>query len=537
MSVPGYARAMDSRTPLEGKSKDALIALLLARDAAAAEAQSRYETAQAEVDKLHLLIKQMQRALYGRRSEKLDPDQLQLALEDVEQALGTAAAALDDAGAASTARGARSSSPARRNRGALPVHLPREEVVIEPEARACPCCGGALHVIGEDVSEQLDVVPAQFRVRVIRRPRYGCRACEGAPVQAPAPARLIDGGLPTEAMVAHVLVSKYLDHQPLYRQAQIYARQGIQLDRSTLAQWVGRAAWWLKPLHERLVAEIMGSTKIFADDTPVPVLDPGRGRTKTGRLWAYARDDRPWQGTDPPTVAYLYSEDRSHKHPIEHLATFKGTLQVDAFQGFDRLAGARKAGDVVLAHCWAHTRRKFHDVHQATSSPIAAEALQSIAALYVVEAEIRGRSADQRRLMRAAKSRPILDAFKPWLEAQLARISAKSPLAAAIRYALVRWDSLTRFLDDGRVEIDTNTVERTMRPIALGRKNHLFAGSDGGARTWAIVASVIQSAKLNDIEPFAYLRDILERMVQGHPINRLDELLPWNYAQALDKAA
>ena len=419
----------------------------------------------------------------------------------------------------------------------MPKHLPREEVVIEPEDRACPCCGGALHVIGEDVAEQLDVVPAHFKVRVIRRPRYGCRACESAVVQAPAPPRLIDGGLPTEAMVAHVLISKYLDHLPLYRQAQIYARQGIDLDRSTLANWVGRAAWWLAPLHDRLITEIAGSAKIFADDTPVPVLDPGRGRTKTGRLWAYARDDRPWQGADPPAVVYRYTENRRHQHPIDHLSGFRGTLQVDAFAGFDRLAAERNDGDVQLAHCWAHTRRKFYEVHQATASPIAAEACARIAALYRVEEAIRGRSAEQRRRARLEASRPILSAFKPWLETQLGRVSGKSPLATAIRYTLARWASLTRFIDDGRIEIDTNTVERTMRPIALGRKNHLFAGSDGGARTWATIASLIQSAKLNDVEPYAYLCDILERMVQGHPINRIDDLLPWKYASTLAKAA
>jgi hypothetical protein len=254
-------------------------------------------------------------------------------------------------------------------------------------------------------------------------------------------------------------------------------------------------------------------------------------------LWAYARDDRPWQGGDPPAVVYRYTENRRHQHPIDHLAGFRGTLQVDAFAGFDRLAAERKNSDVVLAHCWAHTRRKFYDVHQATASPIAAEALQRIAALYRVEEAIRGRPADQRRQARIEASRPILDAFKPWLETQLGRVSGKSPLATAIRYTLTRWASLGQFVDDGRIEIDTNTVERTMRPIALGRKNHLFAGSDGGARTWATIASVIQSAKLNDIEPFAYIRDILERMVQGHPINRIDELLPWNYASPLAKAA
>lgn len=533
---------MDSRASLEDKSKEELIALLLSQDAAAAElqskydaAQSRYEAAEAEVNKLQGVIKQLQRALFGRRSEKLDPDQLQLAFEDVEQSLGTAEQALDDA-ADSQGIEKRPTKP-RRNRGALPRHLPREEVVIPPEDEACPCCGGALHVIGEDVSEQLDVIPAQFKVKVIRRPRYGCRACESAVVQAPAPARLIDGGLPTEAMVANVLVSKYLDHLPLYRQAEIYARQGIALDRATLANWVGRAAWWLTPLHERLLEEIVGSEKIFADDTTVPVLDPGRGRTKTGRLWAYARDDRPWQGTDPPAVAYVYSEDRRHEHPADHLKEFKGTLQVDAFAGFDRLAGSREDNDVVLAHCWAHTRRKFYDVHQANASPIAAEALSWIADLYKVETEIRGRSAEERRKVRMEKSRAILDAFKPWLEAQLARVSAKSPLAAAMRYTLARWDSLNRYVEDGRIEIDTNTVERTMRPIALGRKNHLFAGSDGGAATWSIIASVIQSARLNNLEPFAYLSDILERMVQGHPINRIDELLPWSYAKDHRKAA
>ena len=531
---------MDSHAALQDKSKDELIALLLAREAATAEIQSKYataqvrcETAEAEVDKLHLLIKQLQRALYGRRSERLDADQLQLGLEDVEQSLGTAEAAAEK-DQASADRRRRPSTP-RRNRGALPKHLPREEVVIEPEARSCPCCNGALHVIGEDVSEQLDVVPAQFKVKVIRRPRYGCRACEGAVVQAPAPARIVDGGMPTEAVVAHVVISKYLDHLPLYRQAQIYSRQGIDLDRSTLANWVGRAAWWLKPLHERLLAEIVASGKIFADDTPVPVLDPGRGRTKTGRLWAYARDDRPWQGTDPPAVAYVYSEDRRHRHPLDHLGSFTGTLQVDAFAGFDRLAAERDA--VMLAHCWAHTRRKFYDVHQATASPIAAEAMKRIGKLYAVEEEIRGRSAGARCRIRTEKSRPLLDDLKPWLEAQLGRISGKSTLAQAIRYALTRWQTLGRFIDDGRIEIDTNTVERTIRPIALGRKNHLFAGSDGGARTWAIHASVIQSARLNDLEPFAYLKDILERMVQGHPINRLDELLPWNYTNPLDKAA
>jgi transposase len=332
-------------------------------------------------------------------------------------------------------------------------------------------------VIGEDVAEMLDVVPALYQVKVIRRPRYGCRGCEGAVVQAPAPERPVTGGIATEAVLAQVLVAKYSDHLPLYRQAQIFARHGIDLDRSTLANWVGRACWWLHPLAELLLGSILSSPKIFADDTPVPVLDPGRGRTKTGRLWSYARDDRPWQGPLPPAVAYVYSENRQGAHPQSHLAAFTGVLQVDGYAGFNRV------GSVELAFCWAHARRKFFDFHHATGSPIAAEALQRIAELYQIEARIRGRPPDERVRIRQTESRPLVEAMKTWLEAKLARVSAKSTLAEAIRYALRHWRGLGLFLSNGRVEIDSNTVERTIRPIKLGAKNHLFAGSDGGAES------------------------------------------------------
>jgi transposase len=401
-------------------------------------------------------------------------------------------------------------------------------MVVDIDDHACPCCRNALHRIGEDVSERLDIVPAQFRVLVVRRPKYACRTCENV-VQAPAPARLIEGGLPTEATVAQVLVSKYADHLPLYRQAQIYARQGLNLDRSTLADWVGRAAFLLRPVHERLLARLKESPKLFADETTAPVLDPGRGRTKTGQLWAYARDDRPWGGTDPPGVAYVYAPDRKAERPITHLAGFTGILQVDGYGGYRVLA---ERGDVQLAFCWSHVRRRFYELAAAGPAPIASEALERIASLYAVESEIRGRAADERRAVRQDKSRPITDELELWLRAKLALISQKTKLAEAIRYALSRWEGLTRFIDDGRIEIDSNVVERSIRPIALNRKNALFAGSDGGGEHWAVIASLIETCKLIGVEPYAYLADVITRIVNGHPNSRIDDLLPWAYPAA-----
>jgi transposase len=488
------------------------------------------DTANAEVEKLQLIIKQLTRSRYRAQSEKLDPDQLQLVLEEVEQSLGAARAVVSEPPAGKKATVER--KPPQRNRGALPAHLPRVEIVIDVEDKRCPCCGGAMHVIGEDVAEMLDVIPALYRVKVIRRPRYGCRGCEGAVVQAPAPERPLTGGMATEALLAQVLVAKYSDHLPLYRQAQICARHGIDLDRSTLANWVGRAGWWLRPLAELLLGTVLSSPKIFADDTPVPVLDPGRGRTKTGRLWSYARDDRPWQGPLPPAVAYVYSQNRQGVHPRSHLADFTGLLQVDGYTGFNRV------GSVKLAFCWAHVRRKFFEFHHATASPVAAEALRRIAELYQIEARIRGCPPDARARIRQAESRLLIDAMRTWLQGELGRLSAKSTLAEAIRYALRHWQGLGLFLDDGRVEIDSNTVERTIRPIKLGAKNYLFAGSDGGAESWATIASLIQTARLNDVEPFAYLRDVLERIVSGKTkANELGSLLPWAWKTSQAQAA
>jgi transposase len=506
-----------------------LVSLQAKYDAALTERdalRAGHDAARAEIEKLRLLIRQLQRDRFGRRSEKLDPDQLQLGLENLEQTLAAAEAAQEAATRSSdTPRPPRSR---RRNLGALPAHLPRVEVLVDVADKNCPCCGGALHVIGEDTSEMLDLVPAQLRVKVIRRPRYGCRACEEAVVQAPAPERPITGGMATEALLAHVLVAKYADFLPLYRQAQIFARQGIELDRSTLCAWVGRACWWLEPLWRSLYRHVMSSTRIFADDTLLPVLDPGRGRTKTGRLWGYAVDDRPWAGSTPPAVVYLYAEDRRGEHPAAHLAKFQGVLQVDGYSGFKGLLENRPPGAIRLAFCWAHCRRRFYEIYQATGSPLAAEALRQVGELYRVEAEIRGRPPEERRTVRQERSRPIVDALHAWLRVQLERVSGRSNLAEAIRYALRHWTGLVLFLGDGRLELDTNTIERAIRPIALGRKNALFAGSDGGARQWAIVASLAATAKLNGVEPQAWLTDVLERVVSGRTkAHELERLLPW----------
>jgi transposase len=481
----------------------------------------------AERERLRAIIVALQRHRFGRRSEQLDPDQLALGLEDLEQSVAAAEAQEERVAAPGQSRPAH--QPRKINRGALPDHLPRVDVVIDVEDRRCPCCAGTLHPIGEDVAERLDVIPLQFRVLVVHRPKYACRTCPGTVVQAPAPPRLVEGGLPTEALVAHVIVAKYADHTPLYRQAQIYARQGIDLDRSTLADWSGRAAWWLRPLHAKLLDELRSSPKLFADETTAPVLDPGRGRTKTGQLWAYARDDRPWGGPAPPAVTYIYAPDRKAERPIAHLEGFRGVLQVDGYAGYRALA---ETGHVHLAFCWAHVRRRFYEIAATGGAPIATEALARIAELYGLEAEMRGRPADERRTVRSQRAQPVVDDLKIWFETKLALVSQKSTVAEAIRYALSRWGGLCRFLDDGHIEIDSNVVERAIRPLALNRKNALFAGSDGGGEHWAIHASLIETCKLNGVDPQAYLADILARLVEGHPINRLDELLPWNWAAA-----
>jgi transposase len=501
------------RLDLDNLPSDTALLHQLVRDMAAV-----VTTREDEIARLQAIIKKLQRMQFGRRSERLDPDQLALGLEEIDADIGR----IEESRPVIVA----ATAEPRPHRKPLPDHLPRGDVLIDTAHDACACCGSALHGIGESVSEMLDWVPAQLRVVRITRPKYACRAC-GTVAQAPAPERPIAGGLATPALLAQVLVSKYCDHTPLYRQSQIFARHGVDLARSTLAGWVGGACWWLEALHEKLAADVFASDHLFADDTPVPVLDPGRGKTRTGRLWVYAREQRGWSGPAPPAAVYLFAPDRKAERPVAHLQHFTGVLHVDGYAGFERVA-AREG--VTLAACWAHTRRKFYDVEQATGSPIAAEALRRIATLYEVEAKARGQSPAQRLAWRRTLSRPHLAAMKRWLEAQLGLVPARSTLADAIRYALGRWPALTRFLDDGRIELDTNPVERAIRPVALGRKNHLFAGSDGGGHRWAVICSLIETAKLNGVEPYAWLSDVLTRMVEGHPASRLDELLPWNWA-------
>jgi len=486
----------------------------LVRDLAAEKEQQG-----SEIDKLHLIIRKLQRGQFGRRSERLDPDQLHLGLEDLDADIGRA----ESKRSGPPVQGC--PPPENPQRQGFPDHLPCEEITLAVEGCTCSKCGGDLHEIGVTTSEMLDWVPASVRVIRINRPKHGCRSC-GAIHQAPAPERIIAKGMATPALVAQVLVSKYCDHLPLYRQAQIFTRHGVEIDRSTLANWVGGACWWLEPLHELLAKNVFASSKLFADDTPMPVLDPGRGRTKTGRLWVYARDDWPWNGPEPPAAVYFYSPDRKAERPASHLKDFSGVLQVDGYAGFERLTAN---GVVVLAACWAHVRRKFFEFHQATGSPIAAEVLRRIAALYKIEESIIGNLPSEREFVRDRESRPIIEAMRPSLEQELARIPPNGGLAEAIRYTLARWAALTRFLDDGRVDLDNNAVERAIRPIALGRKNHLFAGSDGGAERWATVCSLIATAKLNGVEPYTYIKDVLERLASGHSMSRLNELLPWNW--------
>jgi transposase len=510
---------------LENLDRDALKTLIVTQHGQLLSQHEQLLSNKTEIERLQLLIAKLHRMQFGRKSEKLDREiaQLELKLEELQaqQAERGREAESPLSPAASSDR-----RPARRS---LPKHLPRETRKYMPKQKACLDCGGTLRQLGEDVSEILEYVPAHFKVIRQVRPKLACVKCERI-VQAEAPSRPIERGMAGPGLLAHVLVSKYADHLPLYRQSEIYAREGVELDRSTMADWVGGASQLLEPLVEEVRRYVMTASKLHADDIPVPVLAPGNGKTKTGRLWVYVRDDRPAGDTTPPAVWFAYSPDRKGEHPQLHLRSFAGTLQADAYAGYEKIY---EDGHILEAACMAHVRRHFYDLHVAHKSPVAAEALERIAGLYAIEKEIRGRSPDERREVRNARTRPLLESLKQWLEESLGKLSRKSDTAIAVRYALGRWESLMRFCDDGRIEIDNNAAERALRAVALGRKNFLFCGSDAGGERAAAMYSLLGTAKLNGLNPEAYLRQVLSR-IADHPINRLEELLPWNLATSIE---
>jgi transposase len=481
--------------------------------------------AQAEIAKLRFQLARYRRAEFGRSSEKLEreADQLELAIETLETDQAERLAAASPMVAAVIESAIESKKPARRP---LPEHLPREDV-IHAAPCACPSCGGALRRIGEDVTETLDYIPGRFKVIRHVREKLSCRACDTV-VAAAAPDHAIARGRAGAGLLAHIVVSKYDDHLPLYRQAEIFTREGVELETSTLSGWVGATSAALAPLIDTLAAEVMASDTLHVDDTPVPVLAPGAGKTKTGRLWTYVRDERPFAGDRPPAALFFYSPDRKGAHPRAHLKTFRGVIHADGYAGFNELFAA---GHITESGCWAHVRRKFFDVHAAIGSPIAKEALDRIGQLYGVEETITGMPPDHRRREREQQSKPIAEALATWADETVRKLSRKSELAAAFRYMRARWPALVRCFDDGRLALDNNPAERALRGVAVGRKNWLFAGSDAGGRRAAAMYSLIETAKLNGINPQHYLTDVLGR-IADHPARHIAQLLPWNWQLA-----
>lgn len=510
----------------------ALKAIILAQHEQKVRMEASVRAYEALVQALKIRIARLQKQRFGPSSEKIERelDQLQLALEDLEVTMASA-----ETGEAPRRPAPERKVPPRRGRPRVAESTPRERIVLDP-GENCPACGGTLRLIGEDVSEILDFIAAKLKVVETARLRKSCRLCERV-VQPPAPTRPVARGMAGPGLLAHILVSKYDDHLPLYRQGEIFARMGARIPRSTLIDWCGQAVATLRPLAERIKAEVLRSDRLHADDTPIKVLDPSvratrdRARAvKEGRIWVYVRNDRPWGGSDPPAAAYYFSPDRKGEHPQGHLAQFRGILQADAYSGFRKLyePGEEHVPRIREAACWAHLRRDFHDVWTATGSALAREALERIGALYDIERGIAGQSAGIRRAERQARSAPRVAQFLAWCEAQRARLPAKGDLAKAMRYALNRRKAFMLFLADGRVAIDNNAAERAIRPIAVGRKNFLFAGSDAGGETLADAMTIIETAKLSGLNPEAYLANLLAR-INDHIITRLDELLPWNW--------
>jgi transposase len=513
-AVSREAKRRNQLPDLHALDIESLKALVLAQ-------QSQLDSRDTEIENLQLLVLKLRRMHFGQKSEKLNSDigQLELRLEDLE-ANQAAADPLPMQLAIAATNEKAVKKPARRP---LPAELPREIETIAPKQQACPDCGGTLRPLGEDVSEVLEYVPARFKVIRTVRPKLSCACCSRI-VQELAPSRPIDKGLAGPGLLAHVLVAKYADHLPLYRQSEIYAREGVDLDRSTMADWVGGASRILRPLVEALKSYVLSAGKLHGDDVPVPVLEPGNGKTKTGRLWTYVRDDRPAGSEAASAVWFAYSPDRRGEHPARHLNNYRGILQADGYAGFNKLY---ETGAIVEAACWAHVRRKFFELHQGHASPVAKEALDRIGQLYGIEKEIRGRSPDERRTIRQARSQPLLQTMHVWLKTTMSKLSRKSELAKAIHYAHERWPALMVFADDGSVEMDNNAAERALRTVAVGRKNYLFAGSDAGGERAAAIYSLLGSAKLNGIDPEAYMTVVLRR-IADQPINRIAELLPWN---------
>src|ERR1035438_1360300 len=505
---------------LDQLDAEALKALLIARHS---ELMEQHHTDAELIEHLKLVIEKYRRMIFGRKSEKQTAqlEQLEFQLEELE----TAHAADEAATEATQPSAAQSTTKARPRpaRKPLPEDLPREVITHLPAHNCCPDCGGALRKFGEDVSEQLERIPATYKVIRHVRPKFACAGCERV-VEAPAPSRPIERGLPGPGLLAHVLVSKYGDHQPLYRQSEIFAREGIDLDRSTLAGWVGAASQLLAPLVDPIREHVLAGKEIHADDTPVAVLAPGNGKTKTGRLWTYVRDDRPAGEDTAPAVWFAYSEDRKGEHPRLHLKDFKGALQADAYSGFQPLYAD---GTIYEVGCWTHARRKFYDIHVVHASPTTTEALTRIGALYGIEEQVRGKPPELRLAIRQQQAKPLLDELRSWMEKALRSLSTKSEIAAAIRYSLSHWRALTRYVDGGLLEIDNSAAERALRAVAIGRKNYLFLGSDSGGQRAASLYSLIGTAKLCGRDPAFYLRTVLATLPE-HPINRIQELLPWN---------
>ena len=510
-------RARAALADLTALDRTALEALIVAQQSELSAQQEKLLNRDSEIEHLKLVIAKLRRMMFGTKSEKVtrEIEQLELKLEELETRQAEHAAA-------TTSDTPVKNKPTRRP---LPEHLPREVHTHLPDEVACTQCGGELRKLGEDVSEMLEYVPASFKVIRHVRPKLSCTKCDVI-VEAPAPSRPIERGLTGPGLLAHVLVAKYADHLPLYRQSEIYAREGVDLDRSTLADWVGASSQLLAPLVDAVRKYVQAASKLHADDTPIPVLAPGMGKTKTARLWTYVRDDRPAGEQIPPAVWFAYSEDRKGEHPRQHLSSFSGILQADGYAGFHHLY---EGGTIVEAACWAHVRRKFYDIHVANGSALAAEAIQCIGALYDIEREIRGKSVDIRLEIRQARARPLINDLHRWFNKILTGLSRKSDTVAAIRYALSRWRALTRYLDDGLIEIDNSAAERALRTVALGRKNFLFAGSDAGGERAAAIYTLLGTAKLNGIDPELYLRQVLEA-IADHPIRRIHELLPWRLA-------